>query len=199
MNETESPSVHAIVLAAGGSSRFGSPKQFARLGGASLIQRAIAAAAEAVGPRFRVVLGAYAAEIAATLDLPSAQILMNPEWSEGIASSIRVGVAHLPMSCAGVLIQLADQPHIFGASLRRLVDAWHRAPECIIASHFGRVAGAPCVFPRSYFGELGALHGDQGARGLLDRHSARVVRVEHPEAAVDIDTMQQLAEQQRLA
>lgn len=196
MIEKASCSVHAIVLAAGGSSRFGSPKQCALLDGESLIQRAIAAAHATVDQAFHVVLGAHATYIASTLELQANQLVINPKWAEGIASSIRVAMGVVPASSAAVMILLADQPHITGASLGRLVTAWHGAPECIVASRFGSVTGAPCLFPRLHFDELATLQGDQGARRLLQRHSARVVTVDHPEAAIDIDTPQQLAAQQ---
>jgi molybdenum cofactor cytidylyltransferase len=198
VSKGESPSVYAIVLAAGASTRFGSPKQCAQLGGETLIRRAISAATEAVGPAIRVVLGAHAAAITATLDLQEDQIVLNTEWSEGMASSIRLGVARLPATCAGTVFLLADQPYVNGVSLGRLISAWRDAPEYIVASRFGSVIGAPCLFPRWCFGELSALQGDQGARSVLERHSEWVLAADHPEAGIDIDTPQQLAEQQAL-
>lgn len=198
MSEDASPSVYAIVLAAGASTRFGSPKQFAQLGSETLIRRAITAAIEAVGPAIRVVLGAQAADIAATLDLQADQIAINAHWAEGMASSIRLGVARLPAGCAGAMCLLADQPYVSGKSLGRVLTTWRSAPEHIVASSFGAVIGAPCVFPRWCFDELMALQGDLGARGVMARHSGRVLTVHHPEAGIDIDTPQQFAEQQAL-
>jgi molybdenum cofactor cytidylyltransferase len=191
-------SVYAIVLAAGASTRFGSPKQCARLGGETLIRRAIAAATEAVGPALRVILGAHAAEIAITLGLPADQVRINTHWPEGIGSSIRLGIAQLPADCAAAMCVLADQPYVSGTSLGRLVGAWRSAPEFIVASKFGSVTGAPCLFPRWCFAELEALQGDRGAQGLLARHAGRVLTLQLPEAAIDIDTPLQLAEQQAL-
>jgi len=194
----ESLSVYAIVLAAGASTRFGSPKQFARLGGETLIRRAIAAATEAVGPAIRVILGAHAAEIAATLDLPAEQVAINAHWAEGIASSIRIGVTGLPPSCQGVLCLLADQPYVTGVSLGRIINAWRSTPESIVASSFESVIGAPCLFPRWCFREMVALQGDKGAQGLLARYAGRVQTMHLAEAAIDIDTRLQLAEQEAL-
>jgi molybdenum cofactor cytidylyltransferase len=198
VSEDVTPFVYAIVLAAGASTRFGSPKQCAQLGSETLIRRAISAAIEAVGPAIRVVLGAHAADIAATLDLQADQLAINAHWAEGMASSIRLGVARLPAGCAGAMCLLADQPYVSGKSLRHLITTWRSAPEHIVASSFGAVIGAPCLFPRWCFSELMALQGDLGARGVMARHSARVLTVHHPEAAIDIDTPQQLAEQQAL-
>jgi molybdenum cofactor cytidylyltransferase len=198
VSEGESPSVYAIVLAAGASTRFGSPKQCAQLGGETLLRRAIAAAGDAVGPAIRVVLGAHAAAIANTLDLRADQVTTNKHWVEGIASSIRLGIASLPAGCEAAVCVLADQPYITGASLGRLISAWRRARESIVAACFGSVIGAPCLFPRWCFRELEALQGDKGAQGLLTRHAGRVLTVHLPEAAIDIDTPLQLAEQQAL-
>lgn len=195
MSEQTSASLYAIVLAAGASTRFGSPKQCARLGGETLIRRAIAAATGVVGPAIRVVLGAHAADIAATLDLQADQTAINTHWAEGIASSIRLGIRRLPGDCAGALLLLADQPYVTGTSLGRLINTWRSAPEHIVALSFGAVIGAPCLFPRWCFSELEALQGDQGARGVLAQHPARLLTVNHPEAGIDIDTPQQLAEQ----
>jgi len=88
--------LHAIVLAAGASRRFGSPKQLVRYERQPLIQRVIAGATELAGSAVSVVLGAYATEIAATLPPGSASIIINRDWEEGIASSIRAAVARLP-------------------------------------------------------------------------------------------------------
>src|SRR5580658_5242470 len=113
-------SLHAIVLAAGASRRFGSPKQLVRFEGQLLVQRAIAAATELAGPAVSVVLGAHAAEIVSNLPPGGAGILINRGWQEGIASSIRLAVSRLPGACDGALIMLADQPLVAGSGLTRL-------------------------------------------------------------------------------
>jgi molybdenum cofactor cytidylyltransferase len=179
--------LHAIVLAAGASSRFGSPKQLVRFEGQPLIQRVVAGATELTGAAVSVVLGAYAAEIAATLPPGSASIIVNRDWQEGIASSIRAAVARLPGACDGALLLLADQPLVGRDSLNRLAAAWRRQPRSIIASRYRAVTGVPAIFPRWCFSDLAALRGDQGARILLRRYADHVVRLAHPEAEVDID------------
>jgi molybdenum cofactor cytidylyltransferase len=179
--------LHAIVLAAGASSRFGSPKQLVRFERQPLIQRVIAGATELAGAAVTVVLGAYAAEIAAMLPPGNAGIIVNREWQEGIASSIRAAVARLPGACDGVLLLLADQPLVGSHSLNRLAAAWRRQPRSIVASRYRAVTGVPAIFPRWCFSDLTALRGDQGARMLLRRYADHVVRLAHPEAEVDID------------
>jgi molybdenum cofactor cytidylyltransferase len=179
--------LHAIVLAAGASRRFGSPKQLVQFERRPLIQRVIAGATELAGAAVSVVLGAYAAEIAATLPPGSASIIINRDWQEGIASSIRTAVARLPGACDGVLLLLADQPLVGSHSLNRLAAAWRRQPRSIIASRYGAVTGVPAIFPRWCFSDLASLRGDQGARILLRRYADHVVRLANPEAEVDID------------
>jgi molybdenum cofactor cytidylyltransferase len=186
------PVLHAIVLAAGCSRRFGSPKQLVKLDGELLLHRAIASAGEVAGSAVTVVLGANAAEIAAVL--PPVGLHVNREWREGIGSSIRSAVRALPGACDGVLIVLADQPKVTAASLRRLVMAWHHQPRQIIASRYSAVTGVPAIFPRWCFEELSALRGDVGARAVIARHEDRVVPILVPEAEVDIDRPEDLLE-----
>lgn len=187
MSGRKSAALHTLVLAAGASRRFGSPKQLARIGGQSLLQRAIAHATDSVGAGVTVVLGAHAAEIAQTLPPGSASLLINRMWQEGIASSIRLGVQRLPGACDGVMLVLADQPLVGSQTLQRLITAWRRQPRQIVASHYSSVTGVPAIFPRWCFPDLLALRGDQGARVLLRRYAQHVIRLAHPEAAIDID------------
>jgi molybdenum cofactor cytidylyltransferase len=186
--------LHAVVLAAGASRRFGSPKQLVQFERKPLIQRVIAGATELAGSAVTVVLGAYAAEIAATLAPGTAGIIVNRQWQEGIGSSIRAAVARLPGACDGVLLLLADQPLVGSHSLGRLAAAWRRQPRSIIASRYRAVTGVPAIFPRWCFSDLAALRGDQGARLVLRRYPDHVVRLAHPEAEVDIDYPEDLLE-----
>jgi molybdenum cofactor cytidylyltransferase len=194
MSSRRRATLHAIVLAAGASSRFGSPKQLVRFERQPLIQRVIAGATELAGGAVSVVLGAYAAEIAAVLPPGSASIIINRDWQEGIASSIRTGVSRLPGACDGVLLLLADQPLVGSHSLNRLAAAWRKQPRSIVASRYRAVTGVPAIFPRWCFSDLAALRGDQGARILLRRYADHVVRLAHPEAEVDIDYPEDLLE-----
>jgi len=184
--------LHAVVLAAGASTRFGSPKQLVRVAGRPLLHSAIAHAADVAGSAVSVVLGAHAAELTPLLTHSQALIVINRDWREGIASSIRAGVSRLPPSCNAVLLMLADQAAVTAEDLKRLVSAWRRQPDYIVAARYGMTTGVPAVFPRSVFSDLGALRGDTGARALLQRNPDRVVRVPMASAAIDIDTPEDL-------
>jgi molybdenum cofactor cytidylyltransferase len=184
--------LHAIVLAAGASSRFGSAKQLVRVAGRPLLHTAVARAAEVAGTAVSVVLGARAAELTPLLKHSQASVIINRDWREGLASSIRAGVARLPPSCMAVLLTLVDQPAVTAEDLKRLVSAWRRQPDYIAAARYGTTTGVPAIFPRSTFPDLQSLRGDTGARALLQRNPDRVVRVPMASAALDIDTPEDL-------
>ena len=184
--------LHAVVLAAGASTRFGSPKQLVRLAGRPLLHTAVTRAAEVAGNALIVVLGAGAAELAPLLKHSPGSIVVNQDWREGIASSIRAAVARLPQTCAGVMLVLADQAGVTADDLKRLAGTWRKQPQYIAAALYEGVCGVPAIFPRSIFRELSELRGDTGARVLLRRNTDRIVRVPMPSAALDVDTPEDL-------
>jgi molybdenum cofactor cytidylyltransferase len=188
----ESQVLHAIVLAAGASTRFGSPKQLVRVNGRPLMHSAVAHAVEVAGHSVTVVLGANAAELAPLLKHTPASVIVNRDWHEGLGSSIRAGVARVPGSCTAVLLLLADQAAVTTEDLRRLIGAWRRQPEYIVAAQYSGTVGAPAIFPRSRFADLAGLRGDTGARSVFMRNPDRVVRVPMESAALDIDTPEDL-------
>lgn len=184
--------LYAIVLAAGAASRFGSAKQLVRIAGRPLLHTTVSRAVEVAGAATIVVLGSYAAELAPLLTHTPAAITINRDWREGIASSIRTGVARLPAACTGVMLVLADQIAVTAEDLQRLAAVWRRQPEYVAAALYAGTLGVPAIFPRSRFRELAELRGDVGARRLLHRNPDRVVRVPMESAAVDIDTPEDL-------
>ena len=188
----KSDRLYAVVLAAGASTRFGSPKQLVRIGGRPLLHTMVARAAEVTGNALIVVLGSGAAQLAPLLKHTPGSVVVNRHWREGLASSIRTGVSRLPPSCAAVLLVLADQAAVTSDDLRRLAGPWRRRPQCIAAAVFAGTTGAPAIFPRYCFGELEALRGDAGARSILRRSADRVVRVPMPGAELDLDTPEDL-------
>lgn len=186
--------LHAIVLAAGASRRFGSAKQLVRIGDRPLLSLMAGRTAEVVGHALVVVLGARAAELAPVLRHSPGSVVVNRNWREGLASSIRTGVARLPPSCAGVMLVLADQACVTAEDLQRLAGVWRRQPLAVAAAQYGATVGAPAIFPQHVFGELSELRGDSGARTLLKRHADRLVKVPMPTAAFDLDTPDDLLE-----
>ena len=191
-NTAPNHALHAVVLAAGASTRFGSPKQLVRVAGRPLLHIAVTRAAEVTGNALIVVLGSGASELAPLLKHSPGSIVVNHDWREGIASSIRIAVARLPPTCAGVMLLLADQVAVSADDLKRLAGTWRKQPQYIAAALYGGACGAPAVFPRSTFRELSQLRGDKGAQVLLRRNADRIVRVPIPGAEFDVDTPEDL-------
>jgi molybdenum cofactor cytidylyltransferase len=186
LSSDQSP-LHTIVLAAGASTRFGAPKQLAPLDGQPILRAVVDRAIKASSRRVVVVLGAHASDIAPVLRSSPASVVLNQDWKEGLASSIRVGMAQLPESCAGVMLLLGDQPAISVADLTRLSETWGRHPDHIVAAQYACTMGAPAIFPRMMFAALRQLHGDHGAKELLWTRPERVVGVALARAALDVD------------
>jgi molybdenum cofactor cytidylyltransferase len=189
--------LHALILAAGASRRFGSPKQLARVDGRPMLHAVLSRAVEVAGHSVTVVLGAHAAELAPLLSHSPAAIAINRDWELGMSSSIRAGLARLPGAADAVMILLVDQPSVTTEDLRRLVGAWRRQPDYIVSAQFGTTTGAPAIFPRWCLRELGELRGDRGAGALIQRHADRVVRVPMASAGLDVDTPEDLLQLQR--
>jgi molybdenum cofactor cytidylyltransferase len=188
MDVVESPGLHAAILAAGPSTRFGSPKQLVRLEGGLVLHRAVANAASVAGHSVSVVLGAHARQVALALRLSSASVVLNRDWAEGLASTIRAAVRGTPPRCEALLLLLADQAAVSGEDLRRLFAAWQRHPILIAAALHGGAPGLPAVFPRWAFSDLLELRGDRDAGQVLRRNVDRVVRVPMPNAGLALDT-----------
>ena len=188
----DSSHIHVVVLAAGASSRFGSAKQLVRVNGRPLMLSVVSRAVELAGHSVTVVLGANAAELAPLLRHSPASVAINRDWSEGIASSIREGLAHAPPTADGVLIALADQAAVTTEDLRRLAGVWRRNPASIATAQYAGTVGVPAIFPRWCFRDLNELRGDRGAQVLLHRHVDRLVRLSMPSAELDIDRPEDL-------
>lgn len=197
IGESDAAGLHAIVLAAGEASRFGSAKQLVRIGDRPLLSLVAGRAAEVVGHALVIVLGARAAELSPLLKHSPGSVVVNRDWREGLASSIRAGIARLPASCAGVMLVLADQACVTAEDLRRLAGAWRRQPLCVAAARYGATVGVPAIFPQHLFSELSELKGDTGARALLKRHADHLVKVPMASAAFDLDTPDDLLELNR--
>ncbi|HXG41562.1 MAG TPA: nucleotidyltransferase family protein [Dehalococcoidia bacterium] len=184
--------VGVIVLAAGASTRLGRPKQSLPYGDGTLLGHAVAEAlAAGLGPVL-VVLGAHGQELAETLPA-GALAVPNPGWQEGMASSIRAGLAALqrgwPQTEAAI-VMVCDQPAVNAHLLRRLADAWHRHGAVAVACSYGDTLGVPALFDRTLWPELMALRGDRGAKAVLERHREATVLVPFPEGDLDIDTLE---------
>jgi molybdenum cofactor cytidylyltransferase len=194
MNDLVSHGLHAAILAAGPSTRFGSPKQLIQVAGTPVLHWAISNAARAAGSSISVVLGAGAGDIAPLLRRSGASIVLNRGWREGLASSVRSAVNAVPPGSEGLLLTLADQVAVTADDLKRLAVAWRRHPVLIAAALYAGAPGLPAIFPGWSFPDLLGLRGESDPRIVIRRHSDRVVRVPMPSAALDVNTPEDLLE-----
>ena len=186
--------LHVVLLAAGSASRFGSPKLLADVHGQPMLICVLdALLAVAREDRIVVVLGADADRLAPLVRERTVNVVINHEHAAGMASSIRAGVAHVPDTCPGVLIALADQVAVTPGDLRRLVAAWREQPGRIAAAGHGDVTGVPAIFPKARLEQLAQLKGDRGARELLRCEAGQLIIVPMSTAAIDVDTPEDLA------
>lgn len=184
--------VHIIVLAAGASTRLGQPKQLVRLRGKPALHIVLANAVAVAGNAVTVVVGANASKLTYLLARSPASAIVNKYWEEGIASSLRCGLAATPPAADAVMVLLGDQVCVTSDDLKRLLAAWKGQEGVIAAASYAQSIGVPAIFPRACFSELAELRGDQGARKILQRNPDRVVRVPMPNAAIDLDTPEDL-------
>jgi xanthine/CO dehydrogenase XdhC/CoxF family maturation factor/CTP:molybdopterin cytidylyltransferase MocA len=186
---TAASSLHVMLLAAGSSSRFGSPKQLADIAGRPMLARTLDTVLQLERRHpVTVVLGADAELLEPLVRNASAHVAFNPDHAQGLASSIRVGLAQAPFDARGALIALADQVAVTADDLRLLVSRWEQQPDRIVAALYDDTIGVPAIFPADLFRELAELQGDRGARVVLLRYPERVIGVPMPSAAQDIDT-----------
>jgi xanthine dehydrogenase accessory factor len=187
--------VATVVLAAGGSTRLGSPKQLVDLGGEPLVRRVAETCLAAAGGPVGFVLGANSAAVGRALQSLPVALIENERWQEGVASSIRAGVAWARENgCGGLLIALADQPRIPNTHLVALCDAWFGGAP-VVATRWrdvrvGLVVGAPAIFDRSRWDALARLEGDRGAGPMLQGRD--VVAIDCAAGALDVDTPEDL-------
>lgn len=145
-----------------------------------------------------VVLGADRDPYAAVLAGTPAQITVNPDYKEGMSTSIRTGVEALPAECTAAVILLADQPRIDGVVIRALLETYEASGRHIVATRYGDVRGAPVLFDRALFLELLILEGDHGARTVMETYPDEVAEVVIPvEAGLDVDRPEDVERFQR--
>jgi len=180
--------VGGILLAAGAGRRFGGPKQLARVGGRPVIERALDALRD-VEPRV-VVLGARAGQVRAGADLGGARVVVCAGWAEGMAASLRCGIAALGDVDAAVVV-LADQPFVTAAVVATLLAADGEGHDAVRATYRG-TPGHPVLLGRSLLERAAELRGDVGFRTVLEDARVRHVEAGHLGDPADIDTREQL-------
>ncbi len=186
--------LHAILLAAGSSTRMGQPKPLLAWHGRPLVTHLAATALAARLEGLVVVLGAAAPAVRAALGaLPQDRLSLVEcaDYQAGQAASLRCGLAALPTATAGVLVLLVDQPLVSVALLDRLVEAFVQAPTALaVVPRYQGQRGNPVLLAAGLFSQLARLSGDVGARSLLQAHAEQIhwLDLDDPAVIYDIDT-----------
>jgi molybdenum cofactor cytidylyltransferase len=184
-------STAALVLAAGSSRRLGRPKQLEPWGETNLLSQVVSRTAEFPVDEIWVVLGSDMEQILAETDLGDAGVIDNPEWEEGIASSIRVGLdALLRLSrCDRVLIVLGDQPAVPVEVVEELMKSHDSSSQPVSLPKYRYSWGNPVLVDRPLWPRLMSLEGDEGAQRMWQAHPEWVNEVWFPDLAPrDVDT-----------
>ncbi len=189
------PEIHAvieqtggIILAAGGSSRFGKPKQLLMWRGIPLIRHVAISALKAGLSPLAVVIGSSGDEVKSLIyDLPL-RIVNNPEWITGMSSSIKAGLGALIGEVGGVVFLQADQPQITPSLIKSLTEAHQANLNPIIGPLIDGQRGNPVLFDADTFGDLQTISGDVGGRALFSRYPVEWVIWHDANLLMDIDS-----------
>jgi molybdenum cofactor cytidylyltransferase len=189
--------VAAVVLAAGRSTRMGAVnKMIAEIGGKPLVRIAAEQALASKASSVIVVTGHQRDRIEAALKGLNVRFANNPDYAEGLGTSLRAGIAAVPPEADGAVILLGDMPHIDAKLIDRLIAAFdpEKGALVVVPTIEGR-RGNPVIWARRFFPELMAVTGDVGARHIVARVAEAVaeVAVTDPAITVDVDTPEVLA------
>jgi molybdenum cofactor cytidylyltransferase len=191
------PKIAALVLAGGRSTRYGARnKLLERLDGVPLVVRTARTALASRAAPVIVVTGHEADAVAAALAGLDVRIIHNPDFADGLSTSLKAGLAAVPPDADGALVTLGDMPRVEARHLDRLIAAFSpkEGRGIVVPVHLGK-RGNPVLFARTYFQELLAIEGDTGARHIIAASASEVAEVDLATDAIflDIDTPEALA------
>ena len=189
--------IAGLILAAGGASRFGSPKQLAELDGVPLLQHAVNAMVDVFAiKRTLVVLGARADDIREAVDFRGAETVVCDAWADGMAASLRCGVEALGDDVDWAIVTLGDQPRITPQVISWVTDEAAAAGDWVAAvrTTYDGEPGHPVALSRWLMDEVRSLRGDVGARELLAAHPVLTVEAGRDCRPGDVDTPEDLEE-----
>lgn len=180
-----------LILAAGASSRMGSPKGLLPWGKSTVLQHIIGQSREGGLNDIVLVSGAHHEQLLPAARQEAIPVCHHPGWQRGMGSSLARGIAwvesHYPEASA-LLVLLSDQPFVTGKYLREMIRAHEADPALITASRYGDAPGVPALFPKIFWEELKALPPGQGARTFLLNHPDQCQALETGFPLIDIDT-----------
>ena len=196
-NESE---IAAIVLAAGGSHRFGSPKQLLPWRDDNLVNTVISLGHEAQLSPLILVLGASAEDIHATVKGEDVQVCLNKHWQEGQSTSLKAGLTcleKLAPHAIGTLFFLVDQPQT-PVALIEAIKKMAFAGADIVLPMVGELYANPVYFSRRCFAALQGIRGDQGGRAIFGQFPVTAIEWQDSRQAMDIDTPEDYLQLRRL-
>ncbi len=189
-----------IILAAGASTRMGTPKQLLPYQGYSLLSRTIETVIASVCKPIIVVLGANAQQISSEVNQPLVKVVKNPDWLLGMGSSIRSGILSLATfseTIEAAIISVCDQPFLSPEIINHLVLVYHSTGKPIIACQYADTLGVPVLFNHKFFSELATLDQTIGAKQLIKKYHKDVFSIAFPNGVIDIDTPQDYQQLQK--
>jgi molybdenum cofactor cytidylyltransferase len=179
--------VLGVVLAAGGSTRMGRPKQLAELDGRPLLAHVLGMLGQAPVDRVLVALGGAADRVLDRVELGRAEPLVVEGWAEGMGHVLASVLARAGGDWGAVVVLLGDQPLVAAGAVERVVQGWRAGAGPVVTAAYGGRPGHPKLFDRRLLPELLRLTGDAGARDLVATHPGWVHRVEVGDLGSDAD------------
>ncbi len=187
--------ISAIVLAAGQATRFGQSKQLMRLADKPLLEHVLDYVNASRVDDVIVVLGAYADEIRSQVHLGRARVVLNPDYAEGMSTSIRAGLSAQREGTEAAMIVLGDQPFVAPRTLDSLIDEYRRTQPAVVIPTYKGLRGNPVVVDKRLFPEMMELRGDIGCRAIFGGHAGSIAKLAVDDRGIvtDIDTMEDFA------
>ena len=184
------PMLSAILLAAGESKRMGKPKQLIPLGSSTILEQAIDNLLNSAVDEVIVVLGYKAEEITKTIAAKPVKIIVNPNYRQGMSTSIIAGLILVDSQAQAVMLALGDQPLVDSQTINRLIDEFYNRDKGIAIPTYQGKRGHPIIFAIKYKPELLELEGDIGGRQIIQCHPDDIleVAVDSKSVIADIDT-----------
>ncbi len=191
------PRIAAIILAAGQSRRMGAAnKLLADIDGKPMVAHAADAALASGADPVIVVTGHEPDQVAAALDGRAVELVHNPDFADGLSTSLRCAIAALPGDIDGALVCLGDMPGVDARHLDRLIAAFDPSSgAALVVPTFQGKRGNPVLWQRRFFDEMTEISGDVGARHLIGAHEDELVEIAMDDDAIltDLDTPEALA------
>jgi molybdenum cofactor cytidylyltransferase len=182
--------VAAIILAAGKSTRMGEAKQLLPLAGSTVLGQTIENVRSSGLDEIVLVLGSSAEAIRRQFPaslLSGLKIVVNPNYEQGMASSLHAGLSALDPQIDATCIVLADQPFVRPETLDQLAAHYRRTKAQIVIPSYKGVRGNPVLLDRSVFGEVMALEGDIGCRAIFGSHTEQTAKLEVEDEGILLD------------